>query len=98
MTLGSAGIGRKSVIHRFLSLTVPLCFSLVRAGTFETIGKTDKVDPPSLSNELGGAFACSILLVPPCRADTSPKSVGGKRGKSSRSVPTQLRRFGTTGT
>jgi hypothetical protein len=65
MTLGSVGIARKSILHRFLSFAFPLGFSLVRAGAFEIVGKTDKVHPPSRSKEIAGAFACSILLVLP---------------------------------
>ena len=43
MALGSVGIARKSILHRFLSFAFPLCFSLVRAGTLRIIGKTNKV-------------------------------------------------------
>ncbi len=65
MTLGNVGIARKSILHRLHSFAFPLCFSLVRAGAFEIVGKTDKVYPPSRSNELAGAFAYGILLLLP---------------------------------
>ena len=67
MTLGGVGIARKSILHRFLSFALPLCFSPVRARALEIVGKTDKVHSLSRSNEAAGAYACSILLVlPPC--------------------------------
>ena len=68
MTPGSVGMARSSILHRFLSLAFPHCFSLVRAGIVKLVGTTDKVHPPYRSNEEAGAFACSMLLVLPSSA------------------------------